>query len=58
MPATARSGALAGLFGPLVDGFNAFSPALTYAVRFCIAAAITLSSLTMTRRLAGKPSSR
>lgn len=50
--ATAGSGALAGLFGPLVDVFNAFSPALTYAVLFCIAAAVTLSSLTITRKIA------
>jgi Na+/melibiose symporter-like transporter len=46
--ATAGSGALAGIFGPIVDVFNAFSPAVTYGVLFTIAAAITFSSLAST----------
>ncbi len=43
--ATAGAGAAAGIFGPLVDLFNFFSPALTYGVLFTLAALVTLSSI-------------
>jgi MFS family permease len=48
--ATAGAGACAGIFGPIVDLFNAFSPALTYGVLFAIAAVLTLSSIFLTSK--------
>ncbi|HET7037024.1 MAG TPA: MFS transporter, partial [Thermomicrobiaceae bacterium] len=49
--ATAGSGAVAGLFGPLADFLNALLPGGTYIITFGLAALIALSSLIPLRRL-------
>jgi MFS family permease len=48
--ATAGAGAIAGVFGPLVDVLEAVSPNLTYGALFSVAAAIALSSMLSIRR--------
>lgn len=50
--ATAGAGALAGLFGPLVDVLEAILPAGSYAVTFGVAGLITATSLLPILRLA------
>jgi len=50
--ATAGAGALAGLFGPLVDLMDAVMPAGTYQLTFGLAALVALTSLFPVRSLA------
>lgn len=54
--ATAGAGALAGLFGPIVDIANAVLPAGTYTVTFGLAAMIALASLLPLRHAASQSS--
>lgn len=49
--ATAGAGALAGLYGPIVDIMNAVFPAGTYQVLFGLAAAVAALALLPLRRV-------
>jgi MFS family permease len=53
--ATAGAGALAGLFGPLVDGMKAIAEGATYQVTFGLAALVVLLSLIPLRGVPDRP---